>query len=857
MTHERDVDAALRPHVQAAPLAKLPALYREIEGDLGRAGQRALARVDRYYLLTCLMGRVDAGHPWLYERCREVEAAPDGHLDLWAREHYKDLADDTPMLTRTRGWTTHGDLRVGDEVYAPNGRAVKVLALSERYTDGRCLRITFSDGASIVAGDGHLWSVRQKVRRRAPDGRRTEWVANVIPSAGLMVGDDVGAAREPVAGAMRALPVSPYVLGCWLGDGDSATGRICGADDEIFQAIEGLFCDLSPSHCPQRAPFQSRTVYGLAGDLRALGVLDNKHIPRDYLESSVEQRMALLRGLMDTDGHCSTRGTATFVNTNERLIDDVYELATGLALRPRKRAYRGYWTVSFQAHADRCPFTLTRKAQRCIQASKHRNVRTVARIERIASVPTRCIQVDGGLYLAGRELIPTNNSTIITFAGSIQEILRDPEITIGIFSHTRPIATKFLRQIKEELEQNARLIDLFPDVLWEKPHKDAPRWSLETGIAVKRSTNPKEATVEAHGLVDGQPTGAHFALLIYDDVVTLASVSTPEQVKKTTEAHSLSDNLGARGADGMKRKWHIGTRYSFADTYADLLERKVLTPRIYPATDDGSRDGRPVLLTPEAWEQAKRDQVSAILAAQMLQNPAAGTQAMFQQSWLRFADIRPATLSVAILCDPASSRKRGADSTALYVVGMDAARNRYLLDGYHHRMSLSQRWAALSGLWKKWSSEPGVQSVRVGYERYGSMSDIEYFEERMQVSGVRFPIEELNWPAEGSNAKFDRIQRLEPHFRNGRVYLIGVYKSETSNQKRMVDDGQPWRVLKPVRRVDENQQAYSLNKRLLDEYMVYPYSTHDDGLDCLSRMEDIGLNPPVLIDARDLEPEAV
>ena len=188
---------------------------------------------------------------------------------------------------------------------------------------------------------------------------------------------------------------------------------------------------------------------------------------------------------------------------------------------------------------------------------------------------------------------------------------------------------------------------------------------------------------------------------------------------------------------------------------------------------------------------------------------------------------------------------------------MDAARNRYLLDGYHHKMTLSQRWSALSGLYAKWTSEPGVQSVRVGYERYGSLSDIEYFEERMQLSGQRFPIEELNWPREGGNAKLDRIQRLEPHFRNGRVYLIGVYKAETTNQRRMVDEGQPWRVLKPVRRVDENGDAYSLNKRLLDEYLVYPYSTHDDGLDCLSRMEDIGLLPPVLIDAKDLEPEAV
>jgi hypothetical protein len=458
----------------------------------------------------------------------------------------------------------------------------------------------------------------------------------------------------------------------------------------------------------------------------------------------------------------------------------------------------------------------------------------------------RCREVeanpDGYLDLWAREHY---KSTIITFAGSIQEILRDPEITIGIFSHTRPIATKFLRQIKEELENNARLKALFPDILWEKPGRDALRWSIETGIAVKRATNPKEATVEAHGLVDGQPTGAHFNLLVYDDVVTLASVSTPEQVKKTTEAESLSDNLGARGA------------------YANLMERKVCIPRIYPATSDGSRDGPPVFLSKEAWEITKREQISAILAAQMLQNPAAGTQAMFSKDWLRFTDIRPATLSIAILCDPASSRKKTADSTAMYVVGMDAARNRYLLDGYHHKMPLSQRWICLSGLYRRWSVEPGVQSVQVGYERYGSQSDLEYFEERMQLEKYSFPIAELNWPLEGGNAKYDRIQRMEPHFRNGRVYLIAVNRDEqgnlieTANQRKVREDGAEWRILKPVRRIDENGQAYSLNKRLLDEFLVYPYASHDDGLDCLSRSEDIGLLPPVIFEHEALEPEVV
>lgn len=127
-------------------------------------------------------------------------------------------------------------------------------------------------------------------------------------------------------------------------------------------------------------------------------------------------------------------------------------------------------------------------------------------------------------------------STIITFALTIQDILRDPEITVGIFSHTRPIAKAFLRQIKREFETNTELQRLFSDILYERPATESPKWSEDEGIVVKRKGNPKESTVEAWGLVDGQPTSKHYRLRVYDDVVTRESVTTPEMMAKTTEA---------------------------------------------------------------------------------------------------------------------------------------------------------------------------------------------------------------------------------------------------------------------------------------------------------------------------------
>jgi hypothetical protein len=207
-----------------------------------------------------------------------------------------------------------------------------------------------------------------------------------------------------------------------------------------------------------------------------------------------------------------------------------------------------------------------------------------------------------------------------------------------------PIAAAFLSQIKGEFETNEYLKSVYPDVLYRNPRTLGPdgrpaKWSLERGITVKRKGNPKEATIEAHGLIDGQPTSRHFQLHIYDDVVTQDYLSE-ESIRKTTERWELADNLGSHLG---VRKWMPGTRYHYADTCGVVIERKSLKPRIYPAAA--------VFLTQERWEQIKRDQRSTV-SAQMLLNPSAGNEATFQPTWLRNYDVIPAVMNVYIMCDP-------------------------------------------------------------------------------------------------------------------------------------------------------------------------------------------------------------
>ncbi len=492
-------------------------------------------------------------------------------------------------------------------------------------------------------------------------------------------------------------------------------------------------------------------------------------------------------------------------------------------------------------------------------------------------------------------------STIITFAGSIQEIINDPEITIAIFGNNRAVSLPFLRQIKEELEKNELLKGLYPDVFYGDPKKESPAWSSTEGILVKRKGNPKELTVSAFGLLDGLPTGGHWRLLIFNDIVTFKSVTQTDtnQIGKTTLQWEQAQNLGTH--EGARR-WHEGTRYHFADTYSVMIDRNSLKLRLYPATHDGTIRGRPVFLADDVWKKILRDQRLTVPAQQLL-NPLAGEENTFLVDWLKSYEIRPHALTVWILVDAAGNKpgQQKSDRTAIMVIGMDAAGNFYLLDGYCHRMKLSERTEKYLALNEKWRTSPGVQTVFTGYERYGAMTDVEHIEieaRRRKMEGVA--IEEVNWVRDGAQSKKARIARLEPDFRESRFWLpkyvhvprIGTctwrvevkkeayitdggepvrdkvtgqpietaiegsaeivytpYRGPTRAEQEAERDGEKYRILAPLRRKDADGNVYDLTRVVFEEYRLHPFGAHEDALDAMSRIKDMDPVPPVSIES--------
>jgi len=468
----------------------------------------------------------------------------------------------------------------------------------------------------------------------------------------------------------------------------------------------------------------------------------------------------------------------------------------------------------------------------------------------------RCREIeadpDGYIDIWAREHY---KSTIITFAGVIQEILRDPEITVGIFSHTKGIAEKFVFQVMTEFERNDTLLWCFPEILYTNPQEMAPRWSVGKGMSVKRRGNPKEATLEAWGLVDGAPIAAHYRLMVYDDVVTDKSVNTADQITKTTEAWSLSGNLSMEGG----RKWYIGTRYHFADTYQTIMDRRAAIPRIHPATDDGTREGTPVLFSWEEWEKRKRDSLDSTLACQMLCSPLAGSQRMFNVADLQVYEARPRTLMGYLLVDPARSKKKNSAHSAFVVIGIDVAGNKYLLDGVDHQMDLMERWRWLRDLYVKWIDAPGMVGLKVGYESFGAQADLDYFQERQRVERLDFEIIELQWPRDGEESKVDRIQRLVPDVKGHRFYLPYPTDDEslTKLQRSMIAAGYEYRVARPIQRVDHEHRLYDVVDRWRLQCDLFPFGGKVDLLDATARIYDAEPVPPDTTEQGSLEPEIV
>lgn len=385
------------------------------------------------------------------------------------RKNGKALAVDTPIPTPS-GMVNMGDLQVGDYVFDENSNPTEIIAATKVMSDHECYSVKFSDGSEIVADKDHLWKTHTKKPWDRDGVYTTEEVGKTI-----MAGKDRNHRLDvPPAVEMsdKTYTVNPYILGAWLGDGTTMDAQITVGygDLEIidylseFESIneysdhngckqlrlgkvdKSTVCRRGhlkatfwkKPHCREcenmvrRAkyngePIPPMLIKSLKEHLTELDLIGNKHIPESYMSGSYQQRLELLRGLLDTDGTISKAGRVSFTNSNKCLAYQSAELCRSLGYKTTVTSkiptlngvnHRRSYLVNFTPLGGPKVFKLCRKAQRQrgeANTKTRSKTKHIVSVENVDSVPVRCIQVEAKshMYLAGDGYTPTHNSELV------------------------------------------------------------------------------------------------------------------------------------------------------------------------------------------------------------------------------------------------------------------------------------------------------------------------------------------------------------------------------------------------------------------------------------------------------------
>lgn len=380
--------------------------------------------------------------PWQEQIVRDVFGIVDENGNRQFRTAFveigkkngKQLALDTPIPTPT-GFTSMGDLKVGDTVFDENGRRCHVVAKSIVDDTEQAYRLTFKDGSTIVAGERHLWNVEYIYGKPKPKQWTTGEIYEKTMSYRKRFTNRPDAQRDsmiriPVSAPLQTpeanLPVDPYLYGYWLGNGCATKPEITVRNCDVEKLISFIPYGLHNRY-PQTCGGSEILVYHELKPI-LVGHFREKRIRPEYLRASEEQRWSLLQGLMDSDGCISDRkAQSIYVSSIRQLAESVRELLWSLGIKnavtttPSTRygepTGETIYQIRFTTFDDQPTSRLYRKISR--QRERVKKTRSCFHyLEDIQPVPEKvrmqCIQVDSPShqYLAGTSMVPTHNSEL-------------------------------------------------------------------------------------------------------------------------------------------------------------------------------------------------------------------------------------------------------------------------------------------------------------------------------------------------------------------------------------------------------------------------------------------------------------
>ncbi len=370
----------------------------------------------------------------------------------------------TPILT-TSGFKQLADIRQEDYVYGTDGKPARVYFASDTYNDHRCYKVVF-DSETLIANADHIWEVR-RAKQLHYQLLTTEQIFDFLKNPPRIGYKNLFTARLTQALQIPTvdLPVHPYVLGMYLGDGCRSTESFSSNDPEIVDRIQQLYDgEVRTYNVRNRCP--TFRLYGIHAKLESYSWLVDgvKCVPYQYLRASEEQRLELLRGLMDSDGYpCKDRSRLEFDTTDYPLASAVKYLVASLGGKAFVSArgpgsldgyaiYKDRYRVSFYPFGKN-PFWLPRKAKYVGSTYYKNREHILQRVEHCESVPVRCLGVenDSNMFLAGSSLVPTHNTYAVALINHLDMIFK-PGCEIASAGAVRDQADKCYRYFQSFLE---------------------------------------------------------------------------------------------------------------------------------------------------------------------------------------------------------------------------------------------------------------------------------------------------------------------------------------------------------------------------------------------------------------------
>jgi phage terminase large subunit len=395
------------------------------------------------------------------------------------RRFGKALALDTPTLT-SNGYKKLIDVTVGDFVFTEQGKLTKVLYKGPVYENRECFSVRFSDGTSIVADAEHDWMVEDKSYRKNSARNKSKRLSLKKKTTReirekLFLPRSVGAfetnysipVTKPIEHRKKNLPIHPYFLGQWLGDGTTRTVGITTQDEQTVLFLYEYAKELGMQVRVVTQKGNKSSTYHIHGDrgvgnslqaeLRSLNVLSNKHIPNIYITSSKKQRLELLRGLMDSDGYIR-EGYCEYTTIKKVLADSVMELLWSFGIKATCNVYDSFFDGRLMGKKYRIHFSTAldvfnlerKKARQKVTRKPDISRRFIVAIDPIESVPVQCMQVDNPthIFLAGKQLVPTHNTTLAIDQIKACSVYRESRIAYiaPTFQQARDIAWAQLKK---------------------------------------------------------------------------------------------------------------------------------------------------------------------------------------------------------------------------------------------------------------------------------------------------------------------------------------------------------------------------------------------------------------------------